>query len=65
MTELCGMYPDASKELDSIFPEPLVNVMKINVFVDLDHAHNQISRRSITGKVIFIRRTPVFYLSKR
>ena len=39
--------------------------MKITVFVDSDHAHSKILRRSITGIVIFVGRTPVFYSRKR
>ena len=65
MEELCDMYPDANEELDCKLPEALVDEMKITVFVDSDHAHDQVSRRSITGVVIFVGRTPVFYISKR
>jgi hypothetical protein len=33
--------------------------------VDSDHAHDQATRKSITGIVIFVGRTPVFFFSKR
>ena len=65
MKELESMYPDAREELDSELPKSMVDEMKITVFVDSDHAHDKISRRSITGIVIFVGRTPVFYSSKR
>ncbi len=40
--------------------------MEITVFVDSDHAHHdQATRRSISGIIIFVGRTPVFYSSKR
>jgi hypothetical protein len=39
--------------------------MEITVFVDSDHAHDQATRKSITGIVIFVGLTPVFYFSKR
>jgi hypothetical protein len=35
------------------------------VFVDSDHAHDKVSRRAITGLLIFVGRTPVFYTSKQ
>ena len=37
----------------------------ITVFVDSDHGHDKVSRRSIMGLIAFLGRTPVFYLSKR
>jgi regulator of RNase E activity RraA len=39
--------------------------MEITVFVDSDHAHDKVTRRSITGMIIFVGRTPVVYSSKR
>lgn len=33
--------------------------------MDSDHAHDKITRRSITGLVVFVGRTPVLYFSKR
>ena len=63
--EFKDLYPDAHEELDARLPEPLVDEMNITVFVDSDHAHDKITRRSITGIIIFVGRTPVFYSSKR
>ena len=63
--ELQKAYPEASEEVDSNVPDPRVDEMKISVFVDSDHAHDKVTRRSMTGMIIFVGRTPVFYLSKR
>ena len=63
--ELGSEYPEASEELDQGLPEPLVDEMEITVFVDSDHAHDKVTRRSLTGIMIFVGRTPVFYSSKR
>jgi hypothetical protein len=63
--ELGDQYPEAHKEIDTNPPSPLVKEMEITVFVDSDHAHDQAIRKSMTGIVIFVRRTPVFYFSKR
>jgi hypothetical protein len=62
---LRSCYPDAAEEIDRDLPKPLVDEMEITVFVDSDHAHDKVTRRSITGIMIFVGRTPVFYSSKR
>ena len=33
--------------------------------MDYDHAHDKVTRRSITGLIMLVGRTPVFYYSKR
>ena len=58
-------YPDAVEEIDSRLPEPLIDEIAITAFVDSDHAHDQITRRSITGLLVLVGRTPVFFMSKR
>jgi hypothetical protein len=62
---LADNYPDAVEEIDVNLPKPLIDEMEITVFVDSDHAHDKVSRRSITGIIIFVGRTPVVYSSKR
>jgi hypothetical protein len=47
--ELRSAYPDSYEEIDVNLPEALVDPMEITVFVDSDHAHDQVTRRSITG----------------
>ena len=63
--EMASNYPDAFEEIDVNLPKALVDEMEITVFVDSDHAHDKVSRRSITGILIFVGRTPVIYSSKR
>ena len=58
-------YPDASEEIDADLPAPLVDELAVTVFVDSDHAHDKVTRRSITGLIILLGRTPVYYYSKR
>ena len=58
-------YPNAKEEIDRNVPPPLVDEMAITVFVDSDHAHDKMTRRSMTGMIIFVGRTPVYYSSKR
>ena len=63
--ELGDLYLEAHVEIETNAPSPLVEEMEITVFVDSDHAHDQATRKSITGIVIFVGQTPVFYFSKR
>jgi hypothetical protein len=65
VAELKEHYPDAVEEIDRKIPEPLFDELAITVFVDSDHAHDVVTRRSVTGLIIFVGRTPVFYSSKR
>ena len=54
-------YPDATEEIDHDLPEPLIDEIMLTIMVDLDHAHNKVTRRSITGILAFLGRTPVFW----
>jgi hypothetical protein len=58
-------YPDASEEIDRKIPEPLIDELEITAFVDSDHAHDKVTRRSISGLLVLVGRTPVFFMSKR
>jgi hypothetical protein len=60
-----NQYPDAKEEIDAKIPPPLIDEIEITAFVDSDHAHDLTTRRSITGLLILVGRTPVFILSKR
>jgi hypothetical protein len=63
--EFRDQYANAFEEIDASLPEALVDEILITVFVDSDHAHDQLTRRSITGMLIVVGRTPVMYMSKR
>ena len=58
-------YPDATEEIDCKVPEPMIDELEITAFVDSDHAHDRTTRRSITGLLILVGRTPVYFMSKR
>ena len=44
---------------------PLVEEMEITVFVNSDHAHDKVTRQSITGLIMIVGSTPLLYYSKR
>ena len=62
--ELGALYPDAAEELDANLPTPLMEEISITVFVDSNHRQDKVTRRSITGLIAFLSRTPEFYLLK-
>ena len=57
-------YPGAKEELPPDMPIPKGKSIMINVYVDADHAHDQDTRRSVTGFILFINNTPVKWYSK-
>ena len=58
-------YPKAVEDIDDYLTPPLVDELAITVFVDSNHAHNKVTRRSITGLIMLISRTPILYYSKQ
>ncbi len=58
-------YPDADEEMPPDQPEPLGSKARITIYVDADHAHDMLTRRSVTGIILFINKTPVKWISKR
>ena len=55
-------YPDAEEELPPNMPQPRGWPVRITAYVDADHAHNLVTRRSVSGVVIFLNNTPVRWL---
>jgi len=39
--------------------------VQITIYVGADHAHDQITRRSVTGILLFVNNTPIKWYSKR
>ena len=63
--DFLGDYSDAREEIDDRLPSPRGKELPITAFFDSDHAHDQLTRRSCTGFLTFIGRTPVIGLSRR
>ena len=57
-------YPDAIEELPPDMPIPGMKA-RITVYKDVDHAHNQVIRQSITGVLLFVNNTVMTWISKR
>lgn len=58
-------YKDVKEQLPPDAPEPLGKQVEIIVFVDSDHAGDKVTRRSRTGVLIFLNRSPIVWYSKK
>jgi hypothetical protein len=58
-------YPDAKEEVDPGLPTPYGDELETSVFFDADHAHDIMTRRSISGLIVFVGSTPVLWISRR
>ena len=60
-------YPDAEEEIPSkeMLPKPKGKKIRITVYKDADHAHDLVTRRSVTGVLLVLNNTPVKWISQR
>lgn len=58
-------YPDAKEDISDRLPQPFGSELTTSIFFDADHAHDQRTRRSISGIFVFVGSTPVIWSSKR
>ena len=58
-------YRDAKEAIPENMPEPRGNSVTMSSFVDASHGNNQKDRRSQTGILIFINKSPIIWYSKR
>ena len=58
-------YPDAEEELDPKRPAPLkTKPLTTTVYFDSNHAHDKVTRRSVSGVIAYIGNCPVAWMSK-
>jgi hypothetical protein len=58
-------YPDAEEEIPNDLPMSKGPKVRMMVYVDADHAHDLVIRRSITGILMMLNNTPIRWVSKR
>ena len=60
-------YPDVEElaPSDDEKPQPLGKKARLTVHKDSDHAHDVVTRRSVTGVILLVNDTPVKWISKR
>jgi hypothetical protein len=57
-------YSDASEEIPKDLPPEKKPRVRMTVYVDADHAHDLVTRRSITGILVMLNNTPIRWISK-
>jgi hypothetical protein len=63
-SNLMEFYPDASEEIPKDLPPEKRPRVRMTVYVDADHAHDLVTRRSITGILVMLNKTPIRWISK-
>ena len=58
-------YPDAKEDVDPDLPTAYGVELESSIFFDADHAHDKVTRHSITGLIVFVGCTPVLWMSRR
>jgi hypothetical protein len=57
-------YPDAVEEIPNYLSMSKGLKVRMTVYVDADHAHNLVTRRSITVLIRMLNNTPIRWVSK-
>jgi hypothetical protein len=52
-------YPDSGEEIPKDLPPEKGQRVRMIVYVDADHAHDLVTRRSITGILVMLNNTPI------
>ena len=63
--ELLDKYPEASEDIDEGFLEPRGRPISTPVYIDSEHAHDHVTRRSVSGVLSFVGSAPIIWTSKR
>jgi hypothetical protein len=58
-------YPDAGEEIPKDLPPEKGPRVRMTFYVDVDHAHDLVRRRSITGILVMLNNMPIRCISKR
>jgi hypothetical protein len=58
-------YRDVKIEKPQDMPEPRGKQVKMTTFVDSDHAGDKVTRRSRTGVLVYLNRSPIVWYSKK
>jgi hypothetical protein len=58
-------YPDASEEISKDLPPEKGPRVRMTVYVDADHAHDLVTRRSITRIIVMLNSMPIRWIYTR
>ena len=62
--EWSEFYEDTEEAVPHDLPQSHGRLATLTTYVDADHARDMVSRRSITGVIMLLNNTPVYWLSK-
>lgn len=58
-------HSEFDEEVDDKFPEPLMEEIRSNIFIDSNHGHDRVTGKSITRLLGFVGGTPITWNEKR
>ncbi|MGH7954585.1 MAG: reverse transcriptase domain-containing protein [Gloeomargaritales cyanobacterium] len=64
-TDWTQEYGDAEEDVPTNAPKELGPSIRVTCYVDSDHAHDTVTRRSVTGFIIVLNSMPFIWFSKR
>jgi hypothetical protein len=59
------LYPDAGEEIPKDLPAEKGPRVRMTIYVDADHAHDLVTRRTMTWILVMLNNTPIRWVSKR
>jgi hypothetical protein len=60
-SNLMEFYPDAGEEIPKDLPPEKGPRVRMTIYVDADHAHDLVTRRSITGILVMLNNTHIIW----
>ena len=61
----CGFYSDVNEAIPPNTPEPSDKEVDLRIFFDPHHSVDKLTRKSITGYIIFLNNYPIAWLSNK
>jgi hypothetical protein len=55
-------YPDAREEIPKYLPPEKGTRVRMTIYMHTDHAHDLVTRRSITGILVMLNNTPIRWI---
>ena len=63
--DLLHEYNDASEDIDTNLPKPYGLPLQTSLHAYSDHAHERKIRRSVSGILVYVGKTPVYWTARR
>ena len=60
-----NQYADFKEDIDPRLPEARLKELPITIYTDANHGHDQVTGKSITGLLVLVGSTPVYWQLKR